>query len=246
MLIPGSISADEVASEVVNDRSKEMIDNLYNALSGDVVAVDVYDALTNSDDYLFYRTQNNWTSRGAYKAYAVFADLIGENITPLSQYTRRATTRFNGNLFPELGDYKTSMVAKDLVETYLRENQNNYHYVTSTLKNGEMNGEKTALVSTSRSGYDTFMGGRVSFSVVPGDVENGKTMMIVGTRPAYSFIPFMTELYETIIFINPIYYKGTQDDITDLINKYLVTDLMLLETVHDLPLVRSMRVKEAN
>jgi len=243
MLVPGSISADKEVSRVVNDRTEKLIRDIYTNLPPNVTPINVYDKLVDTNDYYFYRTNNTWTSRGAYIGYKAFSDAKGFSVRSLEAYNKRATTTFVGDLHTATGsvlDYKNS---EDVVESYTINGQHNSQIVTKVSKTNRLDYDRSPLVSTSRGGYSTFMGSRISHSIVKGDAINNKSLLVISTSTGYALTPFLTTHYENIIYINPIYFEGFMSDMVAYVEEYNIKDVLILQSVHDLEKIKPTRFK---
>ena len=88
MLAPtqADIYEDELPKNAPNPDQKEYIAEVARSLHG-VALIDVYTVLdANKNDYIYYRTDHHWTSKGAYLAFEAAARPMGYDAAPLRDY----------------------------------------------------------------------------------------------------------------------------------------------------------------
>lgn len=76
-----------------------------------------------------------------------------------------------------------------------------------------------------RDKYTYFLGGNHPLTVVRTGTANGRRLLVVKDSYAHSFVPFLTEHYETIYLLDPRYFKG---DIQSWMEEQAVTDVLVL------------------
>lgn len=76
----------------------EFITSVNNALGDSVTAVNAYDALADHNtDYIYYKSDDNWTDMGAYYAYSAFANAAGLTPLDLTSCEDKTIEGFYGN-----------------------------------------------------------------------------------------------------------------------------------------------------
>ncbi|MBQ7782791.1 MAG: hypothetical protein IJ368_02365, partial [Oscillospiraceae bacterium] len=86
MLVPtqAEIYRDALPPNAPNPNQQEFIENVYSSLEGYAAPIDVYSVLSaNRNEYIYYRTDHHWTTRGAYLAYTAAGKKMG--FTPLTE-----------------------------------------------------------------------------------------------------------------------------------------------------------------
>ena len=83
---------------------KNIISNIYLNLDESIAAIDAFGALyASKEDYIYYNTDESWSSLGAYKAYLVTAKKFGlEPQTMINYDLEYADNNFKGNLYSQL------------------------------------------------------------------------------------------------------------------------------------------------
>lgn len=84
---------DRLSSEIGSNPQRDNLTIIYSNYGEQVIPVDIYNQLGQKrNDYIFYNTDNRWTSLGAYQAYTAFAkqrDLIRFLWTSSIKYHRK-------------------------------------------------------------------------------------------------------------------------------------------------------------
>lgn len=120
MLVPNSaaILEDKLPPFASPEDQLPYIDKVKNILAGSVKFVDVYNTLSSKkDEYIFYKTDHHWTTKGAYYAYKKLAFDMG--ITPNEQdyYSiKRITDSFYGSSYSKSGFRN---IGPDTIELYM-------------------------------------------------------------------------------------------------------------------------------
>ncbi len=174
--------------------------------------IDIYDILlVHSDEYLYFRTDYNWTALGAYYAYVAFCDAV--DITPKSLEEYEAV-----ELEGYLGWFYTATKSQMLLDNadtivYYRIENEYPCYITT-----EENGYKTHTLKyrgtsmSSEDGYSVFIGDEKPLYKFETRAK-GPSLAIVGDTSAHAFIPFLFPHYSEIIFYNLNSIDETADNI---------------------------------
>lgn len=171
---------------------------------------------------LYFRTDHHWTGRGAYAAYAAWAQATGLQPQPLTNF--RETTvadDFTGTLFSKANlpwikpDTLTAWEPADLAACSFSVDGG------KTFADGLY--DPQALLG--RDKYTYFLGGNHPLTVVRTGTENGRRLLVVKDSYAHSFAPFLTAHYETIYLLDPRYFK---ENIQTWMGKENITDILVL------------------
>lgn len=167
----------------------------------------------NKDDYLYFRSDHHWTSRGAYIAAKEFA-LAAENqaLPPLSEYKRGKLQGFLGSLYNSVA---TEPIAakfeqdKDYVEYFFPEHSAEvYSYSDEKM----LDPDKRQLIYNNYNAdsnlYNVFFGGDIPLGHIKSNVNNGKSIMVVRDSYGHAFAEYLVDLYEDIYILEPRYYSA--------------------------------------
>ena len=76
----------------------EFLTSVDKALGSDVTSVNAYNAIgEHNSDYVYYKSDDNWTDKGAYYAYTAFAKAAGLTPLDLSACEDKSIDGFSGN-----------------------------------------------------------------------------------------------------------------------------------------------------
>jgi hypothetical protein len=116
--------------------------------------VNVYPKMyAHRSEYLFFKSDHHWTGRGAYYAYAAFAESVGFEPTPLDEFEYEILTEtYSGSMYQYTGDPEVATF-KDSVEVFYPTKK---HTMTITDAYGR-NIVETAAWSLSRHPADLIM-----------------------------------------------------------------------------------------
>ncbi|WP_295153277.1 DHHW family protein [uncultured Ruminococcus sp.] len=207
MLAPtaaGVYSAD--LPDFLSEKSqRETINDAYMQLDKRIASIDAFYPLYSArDEYVFYRTENLWTSFGAYYAYTESTRQLGLQTVTLENYDQEyAASDFYGSL------YDTAMVGgikSDRINIFRSKYQ-------SPVKKVEMfNGDETkeaesvyfrsALKNNKKT--DIFLlGDRYVKTDIYTDIENAPKLLIIKGSFANTIVPFYTAHYSKITMVDP-------------------------------------------
>ena len=155
-------------------------------------------------DYLFFRTDNNWTQLGAYYAYTAFCEASGINAYALSNFPKIEVGKYLGRFYlatqsekmKNNPDYILGYAPLTSIKTDLTVYNNGLVYNDFELCNNTVD---------INSAYDIFMGmpaGRYEINTT----SDGGSLLIIGDSSAYAIIPFLTSHYSKIEMLDPQYY----------------------------------------
>ncbi|MBE6691807.1 MAG: hypothetical protein E7586_00550 [Ruminococcaceae bacterium] len=161
----------------------------------------------DNGEYLFFRTDNNWTPLAAYTAYAEFCNAKGLNAYAISGFPKTEQGDFLGRFYfatkdenmkgnPDILSYFSTVPS---VSTSLTVYDNGSKYTNYNLCGNKVDVE---------SGYGVFVGidaGRYEIN----STANGGNLLIIGDSSVYPVLPFLASHYSKIDFINPANFDLT-------------------------------------
>ncbi len=168
----------------------------------DIVSIDVTELFgEHADEYLYFRTDYNWTSLGAYYAYNAFCDSVGITAVPLSAYEKIEFADYLGWFYTATNNQVLLDNADTLV--YYRTEVEYPCYITTT-----ENGHKTYTLKYTGTnidgadGYDIFIGKTRPIYQFETRATGG-SLLVIGDSSAHAFLPFLMAHYGEITFLNP-------------------------------------------
>lgn len=177
----------------------------YIAENSPLEYIDTRSALIeHADEYIFYRTDHHWTTRGAYYGYRAAAEAMGFQPIDIDGFEHTTVSdSFYGTTYSSSG---VRSVPPDSIETWVTDD---CYEVIRTDENGET---ATTLYDKSflekKDKYSMFLGGNCPLVVVKNTINpEGGVLVIVRDSYADSEIPFLAQHFSEIHLIDPRYYK---------------------------------------
>ncbi len=225
LLVPdaATILPDQVPMFATVADQKSLFQNLQTQLDEGIVWMDALSSMENhTEEKLYYKTDNHWTTRGAYEVFLDTASDLGiEDPDAISYEERCVAYDFNGTLSSTSGFMPAY---KEAIDVFLPEEQTFY------LVNYDEEATNTpSIYSTdaldTRDKYAVFMGGNHSLVTIDSAVDNDRVLLVVKDSFANCYIPFLIPYYSRIVVVDPRYCVGTIEDVT---YSYAVTDTLFL------------------
>lgn len=238
MLIPISSAyyVDQTTHDNLGASSEaDAIAYYYGSMSSCVITVPVYEALWNHvSEYIFFRTDHHWNGLGAYYAYRTWAETKGITPHETEEYQKMEFPGFLGSFYNTCRS--SAMEANpDTVWAYVPVTYNRMTYTRRDGQSIEWNIVNDVSTYTAGNKYSCFAGGDNPISVISNpNVNNGQTCLVVKESFGNALIPFLTDHYQTIYWIDYRYYNGS---ITDFAREHQVNDLIFangIEVIADI------------
>lgn len=221
------VSMDELPANAGLINQEDFIKKCYDRLDA-IENIDVFETLyENREDYIFYRTDHHWTSRGAYLAYVDYCENAG--ITPFeeSDFNKElASDNFKGTLFSKTLDENVKV---DDIYYYVLKNGDPDVRVEIIGKNQIHQGLYFREYLDEKDKYSSFLGSNEAIVKIRSDVaDNGKSLLIIKDSYAHSMIPFLSKNYGNITMVDLRYITPgnvsqiNMDDYTDVMFIYNV------------------------
>lgn len=225
MLIPGSgnILTDKLPkhAEVYDYNYYEKIaeKEFTNNADNNTQIVNTYDSLKKlSKDYIYYKTDHHWTTKGAFIAYNEFCKVEGiESESYENLEMKNVTDKFYGTLYSKVLDKKKKGDSIEIAENIPQ-------------CNVMINGKKSEIYHMDKlkekDKYQVFFGGNYGVvSIENNEANNDKNLLIIKDSYANSFTPFLLKDYKTITIVDYRYFSGNLQSIVESNN---ITDVLVL------------------
>lgn len=223
-------------SEVLKDKlpnfaptvdEEDIIDNLEDSLRDNVNILSLIQVLNEkTDEYIYYKTDHHWTSKGAYYAYKYFLEMKGEK--PLSEeefITETVSEDFLGTSYRKANYYSG---IPDWIDIYIPKDKVEYDITINQIDKEDSLYDTSFLNKTDK--YSYFLGGDKSIIEIETSVKNDKTILVIKDSFANSFIPFLTNHYEKITVIDPRYFNMS---IMDYIEDKDIDEILFLFNIQN-------------
>lgn len=228
MLVPTSVKILEDKLPIYAPNGDELvyINKVMNSIDDNINFVHVYDTLySNKEEYIYYRTDHHWTTKGAYLSYQKLMETMG--IVPHDEEyfnIEKVTESFYGSLYSKSGFRK---VKPDSIELYIpkKDEKLKVEYVDE----GKILDSIYHMENLNKKDkYTVFLGGNYPLIKVSSKVDSDEKLLILKDSYANSLIPFLTGHFSEIYIVDPRYYDK---DIEILIKENNIDNLLILYNV---------------
>lgn len=233
IVVPTSVGItfpDNKTSKVNSTNQKKSIHSIYKKMNRQVKTVSLYDTLmSHRKEYIYFRTDHHWTSKGAYYAYRQFCEAKGIEGHELSDYHQEGFGSFLGSFYLDTDHNKS--LRRDNVKAYFPvdhkkmtmtyHDQNGGKYKSSVIANGK----KYSL----QLKYCAFLAGDNPYTVIHNKkIKDGSGCVVVKESYGNAFVPYLADHYEKIYVIDYRYWKGS---ISSLAKQQKVQDVIFINNI---------------
>lgn len=211
MIVPTSaeIYRDQLPESAPNTNQRDFINYAYGSFSKNITTIDVYPTMqAEKFDYIYYRTDHHWTTKGAYHAYSVAGKKMG--YIPVSQGVydvEHASDEFQGSLYSKA---LYDGVEKDVIDIYHPTEGSSVTEVLITSEYGKDPESYDSMYFREyldvKDKYSTFLGTNQPIVTIKTDNEGGKLLMFKDSY-AHCYVPFLTQHYSEITLVDMRYIQ---------------------------------------
>ena len=195
--------------------SNEMTQMLADSENAHIIYL--YDALDkHRDEQLYYRTDHQWTTKGAGYAYEAIANAMGHKVQDITRYEKHEVHDFYGTHYAK---YKGIFVRPDTIEYY------DVPIDELVLENRTADGLMDMDKLDGYDKYAAFMYGNDGRYEVHADKGAGRDLVILKDSYANCLIPYLVLNYDSITVIDLRYFGGS---VADELSKNTDADVLLL------------------
>lgn len=215
--------------EDYHDSVAANIKNTYGKMDKTITTVDAVSVMDqHRGEYMFYRTDINWTGLGAYYAYTAYCKANGMTALPLDSYQTIIHTGFRGGLYNASGSKSDLDSNRDYTEIHFPQTgyTMRYTYNGTTWYNGKAVDEGTEDDPNYTYNGVYLDGGVHPLVEIKTDNKNGKVLLMVKDPFGNALAPYLIDHYETIVLVD--YTYDLVENVSDLIKDYKVTDVLIL------------------
>lgn len=221
LLAPTSIyiNSNKLPSNVTYDEGR-VIDYYKEKLNTNFI--DVKDKLReNNKEYLYYKTDHHWTTKGAYYSYLVYCEEM--NLTPFEYEFELVSNDFYGTLYSKVID---NSLDKDSIYKIVDDSNYEVYYKTKDVTKESMY-EESYL--SEKDKYSYFLdNNHALITITNKSIKGNNEILIIKDSYANSFIPLISNHYKKIHVIDPRYYKTS---ISEYINENKIKEVLFLYNV---------------
>ena len=184
----------------------------------------------HQDEYIYFRTANSWTMRGAFYGAQVILGELGYDKENLDAYREYVFGTFEGNLLLEaLEKYTTDKIKKDIENMekepfyiYMNGSNPNREELTFENKAGQLQTLKRQMIQFNSSGSNTVIGSDYDHSIVEGKGKGqikGNLLLIADTR-GKMMISYLSEIFEKVYVSNIYEDVDLIQNLDEILEKY--------------------------
>jgi hypothetical protein len=211
----------------VENLKKDLAENLDMDVNVNTVITDLTDILqTHQEEYIYYRTDHHWTTKGAYYAYETYLKSLGEKAASLDSYEYiQVSDDFYGTTFDkvQVAGRADTISALQTKNRTLRLR----FYDGETTKKSNSYYDSEALATQDK--YNYFLGGNTARIRISTGTKNGKTLLLLKDSYSNSFVEYLEKNYETIYMIDLRYArKDIYTQMDEISKKDEITDVLVM------------------
>ena len=183
-------------------------------------------------EYIYFRTGNSWTMRGAFYGAQVILGELGYDKENLDAYREYVFGTFEGNLLLEaLEKYTTDEIKKDIENMekepfyiYMNGSNPNREELTFENKAGQLQTLKRQMIQFNSSGSNAVIGSDYDHSIVEGKGKGkgqrkGNLLLIADTR-GKMMISYLSEIFEKVYVSNIYEDVDLIQNLDEILEKY--------------------------
>lgn len=192
-------------------------------------------------EYIYFRTENNWTMRGAFYGAQVIFEELGYNKENLDAYREYVFETFEGKLFLEaLKKYTTDEVKKDIENMeqepfyiYINGSNPNREELTFKNKQGQLQTLKRQMIQFNSSGSHAVIGSGYEHSVVEGRGKGQRkgNLLLIADTSGKMMISYLSEIFEKVYVSNIHEDADLIQNLDEILEKYNIEYIVWAQDV---------------
>lgn len=223
MIVPNAVEilSKKLPAFAENTEEEEYLTELKTALPQNSL-VNVEESLKeNSEEYIYYRTDHHWTTKGAALAFNAWAEETGVSTKEDADYEQEILTEdFLGTIEAKVN----CKVTADTIEAWIPKG------ITYTVTyNGDDSTTSDTLLERSyletRDKYSVFFGGNQPLIEIQTNAGTGRTLLLLKDSYAHCFAPMLLDEFDRIVMVDLRYYN---ERLSDYMTENEFTDILVL------------------
>lgn len=215
--VPVTMMAVPSAGAVVSDKlpalhlpypDAELLEEARRIAGNTLHWVDLYTDFCSAEqpERLYYRTDHHWTTEGAYRAYCLMMEELGQSSVPRDDFTVEQITDFYGTSYSKSGLWLTE---PDTLELWTDSDIQAVTTVYDANRADPVTREgmffREYLEDADK--YPVFLSGNHARVHIETNADSGKRLLVIKDSYAHALAPFLAEEYSTIDLIDLRYFK---------------------------------------
>ena len=202
-------------------------------------------------EYIYFRTENNWTMRGAFYGAQVIFEELGYEEENLDAYREYVFGTFEGDLLLEASEkYMSDETKKDIKNMeqepfyiYINGSNPNFEELTFENKEGQMQTLNRHMIQMDTSGSHAVIGSDYEYSIVEGrgkGQRKGNLLLIADTR-GKMMISYLSEIFEKVYVSNIYEDADLIQNLDEILEKYNIEYIVWAQDVTETGNISYMR-----
>ncbi len=179
-------------------------------------------------EYIYFRTGNSWTMRGAFYGAQVILGELGYDKENLDAYREYVFGTFEGNLLLEaLEKYATDEIKKDIENMekepfyiYMNGSNPNREELTFENKAGQLQTLKRQMIQFNSSGSNAVIGSDYDHSIVEGKGQRKGNLLLIADTRGKMMISYLSEIFEKVYVSNIYEDVDLIQNLDEILEKY--------------------------
>ncbi len=242
----------ESGYENEKEKYRDFTEKLESSFSDPSVVLNPLSELEkHQSEYLYFRTENSWTTRGAFYGAQVIFEELGYDKENLDAYREYVFGTFEGNLLLEsLKKYTTGEIKKDIGNMeqepfyiYINGSSLNREELTLENKEGQLQTLKRQMIQFNSSGSYAVIGSDYEHSIVEGSGKGqrkGNLLLIADTR-GKMMISYLSEIFEKVYVSNIYEDADLIQNLDEILEKYNIEYIVWAQDVTETGNISYMR-----
>lgn len=212
IIIPTSVGItmpDNKLAYVNSTPQDKAIKKIFAKLEKPVQTISLYDALMqHRQEYVYYRTDHHWTSKGAYYGYVGICEKLGISPHALSEYEKKKFGSFIGTYYGDTNGDKN--FRKDELAAYYPVSDKismKYQNESGKIVNGHVIADSSKYGISNK--YLAFLEGDNAYTVITNkNIKDSSSCVVVKESFGNALVPYLTDHFSKIYVIDYRYWNG--------------------------------------
>ena len=184
----------------------------------------------HQDEYIYFRTDNNWTMRGAFYGAQVFFRELGYEKENLNAYRTYVFGNTDGKLISSAASEHTTdglyekikKIEKDPFYIYINGSNPNREEVSFRDKEGQLQTLKRQMIQFNGSGSRAVIGSDYEHSIVEGRGKGQKkgNLLLIADKRGKMMISYLSEVFEQVYVSNIYEDADLIQNLDEILEKY--------------------------
>ena len=205
----------------------------------------------HQDEYIYFRTDNSWTMRGAFYGAQVLFEELGYEKENLDAYREYVFGTFEGNLLLEvLKNYTTDEIKNDIGNMeqepfymYINGSSLNREELTLENKEGQLQTIKRKMIQFNSSGNFAVIGSDYEHSIVEGNGKGQRkgNLLLIADTNGKMMISYLSEICEKVYVSNIYEDADLIQNLDEILEKYNIEYIVWAQDVTETGNISYMR-----